>query len=74
MFGGKVKIRKQLLAQVKNAAEEAGCSSVEEFVESAIEKELERFHAGKKGNVQLQELRNGHVPSWDQHHFSSVFH
>ena len=47
MFEPKIKISKQMLARIKEAAETAGYSSVEEFVETALERELERT-AGSK--------------------------
>jgi metal-responsive CopG/Arc/MetJ family transcriptional regulator len=40
MFGTKVKIKKDLLDRVKKFADVAGYSSVEEFIEHALEKEL----------------------------------
>jgi len=45
MFGGgtKVKLRKELYARVKKYAELAGYSSVDEFVEYALEKELKKL-------------------------------
>lgn len=48
MFESKIKIRKELLAQAKAASESLGCSSVEEFVETVLEKELERINSDKK--------------------------
>jgi hypothetical protein len=40
MFGPKVKIRKEIYEKLKMYAEIAGYSSVEEFVQHALEKEL----------------------------------
>lgn len=40
MFGSKVKIDKDLLAKIKEYAEVAGYSSVEEFIHHALEKEV----------------------------------
>lgn len=41
MFGGsKVKLDKELIERSKKYAEEAGYSSVEEFITHAVEKEL----------------------------------
>ena len=47
MFGDKIKISKELMTRIKEAAETAGYSSVQEFVETALERELERI-AGSK--------------------------
>ncbi len=43
MFGGGVKIDKDLLEKVKKYAEMAGYSSVEEFVTHALEKEISQL-------------------------------
>jgi len=44
MFGGaKIKIKKELYERVKKFAEIAGYSSVDEFVEHALEKELAKL-------------------------------
>jgi hypothetical protein len=44
MFGDpKIKIRKELFERVKKYAELAGYSSVDEFVEYALEKELSKL-------------------------------
>lgn len=41
MFGeGKIKIKKELYVRVKKFAELAGYSSVDEFVENTLEKEI----------------------------------
>ena len=40
MFGSKIKLDKDLLAKVKQYADIAGYSSVEEFITHALEKEL----------------------------------
>ena len=40
MFGNKVKIRKELLDEAKKFAADSGYSSVDEFIEHCIEKEL----------------------------------
>ena len=42
MFGAKVRISKELMARIKEAADEAGYSSVQEFVETALEREIDR--------------------------------
>lgn len=47
MFGGsKVKLDKDLLERSKKYAEEAGYSSVEEFITHAVEKELRSSGGG----------------------------
>ena len=43
MFGTKIKISKGMMERIKEAADIAGYSSVEELVQNAIEKELERI-------------------------------
>ncbi len=44
MFGGgKIKLKKELYERVKKFAELAGYSSVDEFVEHALEKELAKL-------------------------------
>ena len=47
MFGGsKIKIDKELLAQAEKYAEMAGYTSVEEFINHILEKELSTFGDG----------------------------
>ncbi len=48
MFDTKIKIRKELLEKLKTVSQEQGCSSVEEFVESALERELQRIDQNRK--------------------------
>ena len=43
MFGPKVKISKNLLERIKKYSDIAGYSSVEEFVEHALENELAKL-------------------------------
>lgn len=43
MAGKKVKIKKETMAKIVNAVKLAGYSSVEEFVETAVTRELERI-------------------------------
>jgi len=43
MFGGGIKIDKDLLEKVKKYAEMAGYSSLEEFVTHALEKEISQL-------------------------------
>jgi hypothetical protein len=42
MFGSKIKLDKDLLNQCKHHAQEAGYSSVEEFITHTLEKELRK--------------------------------
>ena len=46
MFGPKVKLEKDLFARVKKFAEMAGYSSMEEFVNHVLEKELATIDEG----------------------------
>jgi hypothetical protein len=43
MFGGNVKLDKELVARVKKYAQIAGYSSAEEFITHALEKELAKL-------------------------------
>ena len=43
MFGSKIKISKEMMERIKEAVDVAGYSSVDELVENAIEKELDRI-------------------------------
>ena len=42
MFGPRIKISRQMMERIKEAVDLAGYSSVDEFVETSIERELER--------------------------------
>ncbi len=55
MFDTKIKLRKELLEKAKSAASEMGCSSVEEFVETVLERELERIENSKKEEAVVSE-------------------
>ncbi len=46
MFGGNVKIEKDLLERCKVKAKQSGYSSVDEFIAHALEKELKKTDAG----------------------------
>ena len=48
MFGSKIKLDKDLLDRCEKYAQEAGYSSVEEFITHALEKELR--NTGKKSD------------------------
>lgn len=43
MFGSKIKISKEMMDRIRVAVELGGYSAVEEFVETALERELERI-------------------------------
>jgi len=59
MFGGaKIKINKQLLERVKKYAELAGFSSVDEFVEYALEKELSKL-SGSDSEEEIKKKLKG---------------
>ncbi len=49
MFGGNVKIDKELLERVKRYAKAAGYSSPDEFIVHAIENELAKLDEAKGG-------------------------
>jgi len=49
VFGGNVKIDKNLLERVKKYADAAGYSSADEFIAHAIEKELAKLDEAKGG-------------------------
>ena len=49
MFGGNVKLDKNLLERVKKYADAAGYSSADEFIAHAIEKELAKLDQAKGG-------------------------
>lgn len=42
MFGHKIKVNKELYDKIKRAADLAGCSSLEEFIESILDREAQR--------------------------------
>lgn len=44
MFGPKLKISKELMEKMKLASDHVGCSSVDEFVESVLEREADRIN------------------------------
>ena len=46
MFGSKVRINKDLLERAKRISEIAGYSSVEEFIEHVLERELAQLEEG----------------------------
>lgn len=60
MFGGsKLKINKDLLERCKKCAEVAGYSSVEEFVEHIVEKELKTIEGSGTSDEAITESLRG---------------
>ncbi len=60
MFGGpKVKLNKQVLDRCKKCAEVAGYSSVEEFIEHILEKELKQIEAGGSSDKAIADSLRG---------------
>jgi len=54
MFGPKIKIDRDLYAKLTECAEIAGYSSVEEFVQHALQKEIDRI---SKDDADLEETK-----------------
>ena len=62
MFGGNVKLDKDLLARVKKYAGIAGYSSVEEFITHALEKELAKLEdAGSEEEIKKRLKGLGYI-------------
>ncbi len=62
MFGSKIKINKALLEKIKKYSEIAGYSSVEEFVEHALEKELAKLEdAGSEEEIKKRLKGLGYI-------------
>ena len=57
MFGPKVKLEKALYEKIKMYAHIAGYSSVEEFVQHALEKELKQFEGAESEEEIRQKLK-----------------
>jgi predicted transcriptional regulator len=55
MFGHKIKISSEMMARIKDAVESAGYSSIEELVETALERELQRVSAASSNPSQSEE-------------------
>jgi hypothetical protein len=51
VFGSKIKLDKDLLSRAKQASDQAGYSSVEEFVAHCVEKELARINKGDDDDI-----------------------
>ena len=45
MFSPKIKISKSLLEKIKIASDHLGCASIEEFIESVLEREADRINS-----------------------------
>jgi metal-responsive CopG/Arc/MetJ family transcriptional regulator len=62
MFGGNVKLDKDLLARVKKYSDIAGYSSVEEFITHALEKELAKLEdAGSEEEIKKRLKGLGYI-------------
>lgn len=60
MFGGnKVKLNKQVIDRCKKCAAIAGYSSVEEFIEHVLEKELKQIEGGGGSDQAIAESLRG---------------
>ena len=57
MFGGKIKLDKELIARVKRYSDIAGYSSVEEFITHALEKELAKLEGAESREEIEKRLR-----------------
>jgi Arc/MetJ-type ribon-helix-helix transcriptional regulator len=55
MFGQKIRISNEMMARIKDAVEKAGYSSAEEFVETALERELERVSVSSSSRSESEE-------------------
>lgn len=59
MFGGKIKLDKDLLARVKKYSDLAGYSSVDEFITHALEKELAKLEEGGDDEEEIKKRLKG---------------
>ncbi len=57
MFGSRIKIDKALLAKASKYASIAGYASVEEFINHALEKELERLEGAESEDAIRKRLK-----------------
>ena len=55
MFGKKIRIQNGTLERIKEAVDNAGYSSIDEFIETAIERELERINASSEISPEEEE-------------------
>ena len=62
MFGPKVRISRSLLERIKKYSDIAGYSSVEEFVEHALERELAKLEdAGSEAEIKKRLQGLGYI-------------
>jgi metal-responsive CopG/Arc/MetJ family transcriptional regulator len=59
MFGGKIKLDKDLLARVKKYSDLAGYASVDEFITHALEKELAKLEEGGDDEEEIKKRLKG---------------
>lgn len=57
MFQPSVKVSKELLARIKDCVQRSGHSSVEEFVEHALDKELRQLEDAESDEALLKKMR-----------------
>jgi hypothetical protein len=57
MFKNTIKLNKEIAQRAARIAEKAGYSSLEEFVEHALEKELKRFEGADSGEEITKKLK-----------------
>lgn len=55
VFGNKVKVSNEMMGRIKDAVESAGYSSIEEFVETALERELQRVSVSNSNDSHSEE-------------------
>ena len=58
MFGHKIKLNNEIYRKCKDASEKAGCSSVEEFVITVIERETEKILNQSDNQQDLDAIKN----------------
>lgn len=56
MFGSKVKIPREMLDKIKDTVNQGVYSSVDEFVETALERELERISFSSSRSPDSEEI------------------
>ncbi|MBZ0267029.1 ribbon-helix-helix domain-containing protein [bacterium] len=59
MFGGRIKLDKDLLARVKKYSDLAGYASVDEFITHALEKELAKLEEGGDDEEEIKKRLKG---------------
>ena len=55
MFGQKIKISNEMMARIKDAVETVGYSTIDEFVETALERELQRVSVSSSNSSNSDE-------------------